>query len=292
MDEQIFAWHKEAAGYKIRHVPAALLVCAARASVVPDPGFRMPVRPSVSAGMAAATMLVALTITHGLVGWLRYRDGWAGFFQPFAGGAHYVLCQILAWTLASVCLCALAAGATTARPHSALMLAAATGLLSEVALAASLVYYTPTHRGELPKPGGARARPQLGLGAALARATRVAIAWSAVCALYSSPYAAMFIFIGPLLVLPPSTSLPLVAVMAATYFPAVLLSTAPSTGRQASRPASVSARASSAPARSAILMPPSACDRRRNATNPRSSVWSRAFRSAVSFMSMLRPPGA
>ena len=209
---------------------AALLVCAARASVVPDPGFRMPVRPWVSAGMAAATMLVALTITHGLVGWLRYRDGWAGFFQPFAGGAHYVLCQILAWTLASVCLCALAAGATTARPHSALMLAAATGLLSEVALAASLVYYTPTHRGELPKPGGARARPQLGLGAALARATRVAIAWSAVCALYSSPYAAMFVFIGPLLVLPPSTSLPLVAVMAATYFPAVLMSTAPSTG--------------------------------------------------------------
>ncbi|WP_425471696.1 hypothetical protein [Rubellimicrobium rubrum] len=24
VDEQIFAWHREAAGYKIRHVPAAL----------------------------------------------------------------------------------------------------------------------------------------------------------------------------------------------------------------------------------------------------------------------------
>ena len=193
---------------------AAQLLMTARASTAGAVGW--PVRPATGAVLGAGKLAVALCLTHGLGGWLRFRDGWVGFYQPGAGGAAFVAVQMLAWTLAAVCLVALAFGALSPAQPAALVLAASTGLSSEVALAASLLLYRPRHCKEVWTLGVPLAPKLARWGSAALRAARVHLV---IMLLYSSPWASLGVFVVPLLALPPALSLPWCVALALGTFP-------------------------------------------------------------------------
>eukprot|EP00898_Chlorokybus_atmophyticus_P007506 jgi/Chlat1/7757/Chrsp66S07224 len=97
---------------------------------------------------AAATVFLAVPVTHFIGGYWRYGPyGWA-FWQPFVGGAHFVLFQALSWALYAISL--LATVLALLRPGNSALQPCATAVMAEVLMVSSLLTFkTPSSRKQL-----------------------------------------------------------------------------------------------------------------------------------------------